>query len=49
MADPIDLFGAMPPPELRKAQAEAQKALEYYVEAANLVAAIQHLLQKDGK
>jgi hypothetical protein len=48
-ANPLDLFGAMPPAELKKAQAEAYKALESYVEAANLVAAIQQELQKGSK
>ena len=43
-ADPLDLFGAMPPQELRNAQKEAKRALEYYVGAANLLAAIQERL-----
>lgn len=43
-ADPLDLFGALPPQELRKAQEEARKALAGYVEAANLIAAIQERL-----
>lgn len=45
-ADPLDFFGAMPPQELRKAQAEAQKALALYVEAANMVAAIQKCMKE---
>lgn len=47
--DPLEFFGAMPPPELRKAQIAAQKALGSYVEAANLVAAIQQRLQEESK
>jgi hypothetical protein len=43
-ADPLTLFGAMPPKELRQAQKEAQKALAAYVEAANLIVAIQQSL-----
>jgi len=39
--DPLDLFGAMPPTELRKAQKEAKQVLEGYVEAANLIVALQ--------
>ncbi|KAL9186734.1 hypothetical protein ACHAXT_005972 [Thalassiosira profunda] len=34
-ADPLSLFG-VPPPALRAAQADARRALAYYVEAANL-------------
>lgn len=48
-ADPLDLFGAMPPQELRKAQEEARKALAGYVEAANLIAAIQERLPATAK
>jgi hypothetical protein len=43
-ADPLTLFGAMPPKELRQAQKEAQKALAAYVAAANLLVAIQQSL-----
>jgi hypothetical protein len=43
-ADPLTLFGAMPPKELRQAQKEAVKALAAYVEAANLLVAIQQSL-----
>jgi len=35
-ADPLDLFGAFPPRELKAAQQEAKRALESYVRAANL-------------
>lgn len=48
-ADPLDFFGAMPPQELRKAQAEAQKALALYVEAANMLAAIQKCMQDNKR
>jgi len=43
--DPIDLFGGLPPPALRKAQAEARKALEAYVEAANCAAVILRIAE----
>jgi hypothetical protein len=42
-ADPLLLFGGgLPPRELLVAQKEAKEALAKYVEAANLIAAIQH-------
>jgi hypothetical protein len=44
-ADPLLLFGGgLPPRELMVAQSQAKEALAMYVEAANLVAAIQHEL-----
>jgi hypothetical protein len=44
-ADPLLLFGGgLPPRELIVAQNQAKEALAMYVEAANLVAAIQHEL-----
>ena len=44
-ADPLLLFGGgLPPRELIVAQSQAKEALAMYVEAANLVAAIQHEL-----
>ncbi|CAB9526377.1 expressed unknown protein [Seminavis robusta] len=45
-ADPLVFFGAMPPKELRRAQQEAQNALARYVEAANLIVAIQQSMQQ---
>jgi hypothetical protein len=42
-ADPLLLFGGgLPPRDLLVAQKEAKEALAKYVEAANLIAAIQH-------
>ena len=45
-ADPLDLFGALPPRDLRTAQKEARKALAAYIEAANLAAAILSVTKK---
>mmetsp|Transcript_14152 Transcript_14152/g.29107 ORF Transcript_14152/g.29107 Transcript_14152/m.29107 type:complete len:237 (-) Transcript_14152:107-817(-) len=47
-ADPIDLFGGLPPPALRSAQRKARKALMLYVEAACLAAEIMKLTQAEG-
>lgn len=58
-ANPLDLFGGLPPPSLRAAQVQAREALVKYVEAANVAAEIirltnevelrQRQLQKDGE
>jgi hypothetical protein len=42
-ANPLDLFGGLPPPSLRVAQIEAREALAKYVEAANYAAEIIRL------
>ena len=42
--DPLQLFGGLPPPALRAAQAEARAALASYVEAANLANEILRLV-----
>lgn len=42
-ANPLDLFGGLPPPSLRAAQIEAREALAKYVEAANYAAEIIRL------
>ena len=42
--DPLHLFGGLPPPALRAAQAEARAALASYVEAANLANEILRLV-----
>ena len=39
-ADPIELFGALTPRDLKGAQQDAKRALAAYVEAANLAVAI---------
>ena len=39
-ANPLDLFGGLPPPSLRAAQDKAREALVKYVEAANVAAEI---------
>ena len=39
-ANPLDLFGGLPPPSLRAAQVKAREALVKYVEAANVAAEI---------
>lgn len=39
-ANPLDLFGGLPPPSLRAAQAKAKEALASYVDAANFAAEI---------
>mmetsp|Transcript_41633 Transcript_41633/g.47309 ORF Transcript_41633/g.47309 Transcript_41633/m.47309 type:complete len:199 (-) Transcript_41633:104-700(-) len=46
-ANPIDLFGAFPPRDLRKAQKEAQNALEYYINTANLATAILKVMNNN--
>lgn len=43
--DPIELFG-LPTRELRKAQEEARRAVALYVEAANLVLALQQAMKE---
>ena len=43
-ADPLDLFGGLPPKELRKAKEEAEKMLASYVQAANILVALQGAL-----
>jgi hypothetical protein len=47
-ANPLELFGAMPPRELYKAQEQAKQALQAYVAAANLIVAIQQELRIDN-
>lgn len=48
-ADPIELFGALAPRDLKLAQEGAKKALAAYVEAANLAVAILNATRKDSK
>ncbi len=45
--DPIELFGAFPPRELKLAQKKARESLEYYVDAANKAAEILRLIQNN--
>jgi len=45
-ADPIDLFGGLPPPSLRVAQVKAREALASYVEAANRAAEILKMINE---
>jgi hypothetical protein len=44
-ANPIELFGALPPRDLRVAQTNAKAALDAYIEAANLAVAILKLVE----
>ena len=44
-SDPIDLFGAFPPPALKEAQRRARRALDGYIAAANAAALILHQVQ----
>eukprot|EP00592_Proboscia_alata_P008022 CAMPEP_0194357310 /NCGR_PEP_ID=MMETSP0174-20130528/4808_1 /TAXON_ID=216777 /ORGANISM="Proboscia alata, Strain PI-D3" /LENGTH=228 /DNA_ID=CAMNT_0039127269 /DNA_START=13 /DNA_END=699 /DNA_ORIENTATION=+ len=46
-ANPIDLFGAMPPVPLKVAQANAKDALRNYVDAANLVSAMTQIMNRE--
>jgi len=48
-ANPIDLFGAFPPRDLRSAQKNAKKALQAYVDAANAAASLLALLNETKK
>lgn len=43
--DPIDLFGALPPKELKLAQNDAKKVIELYIDAANQAVEILKLLE----
>jgi hypothetical protein len=47
--DPIELFGALTPRDLKGAQQDAKKALEAYVQAANLAVAILRLTDSKKK
>jgi len=48
--DPIDMFGALPPPALRLAQIKSRESLISYIEAANLAVAILRITgAKDKK
>ena len=48
-ANPLDLFGGLPPPSLRAAQVQAREALAKYVEAANVAAEIIRLTNEAEK
>jgi hypothetical protein len=48
-ANPLDLFGGLPPPPLRAAQVQAREALVRYVEAANVAAEIIRLTNEAEK
>ena len=48
-ANPLDLFGGLPPPSLRAAQVQAREALVKYVEAANVAAEIIRLTNEAEK
>ena len=48
-ANPLDLFGGLPPPSLRAAQVKAREALVKYVEAANVAAEIIRLTNEAEK
>ena len=41
--DPIQLFG-IPPPALRVAQTHSRLSLAYYIEAANLIQRMNHIM-----
>lgn len=45
-ANPIELFGALPPRDLRQAQSNANDALQAYIDAANFAVSILTLTQK---
>ncbi|KAI2498207.1 hypothetical protein MHU86_16289 [Fragilaria crotonensis] len=49
VANPIELFGALPPRDLREAQVNANAALQAYIDAANFAAAILKLVGNDKK
>ena len=44
--DPLQLFGGFPPRDLQVAQAKARIALKMYIEAANLIAEIQLMMNE---
>uniref|UniRef100_A0A7S3V7H9 Vacuolar ATPase assembly protein VMA22 n=1 Tax=Chaetoceros debilis TaxID=122233 RepID=A0A7S3V7H9_9STRA len=44
--DPIELFGAFPPKELKLAQKKAKDAMKSYIEAANAAAVILKLIEE---
>lgn len=46
MANPIDLFGAFPPRNLRTSQKDAYQALQEYIEAANFAVALLKIMEK---
>lgn len=48
-ADPIELFGALTPRDLKGAQQDAKRALAAYVEAANLAVAILSVTETNSK
>lgn len=48
-ANPLDLFGGLPPPSLRAAQVKAREALVKYVEAANVAAEVIRLTNEADK
>jgi hypothetical protein len=48
-ADPIELFGALTPRDLKGAQQDAKSALAAYVEAANLAVAILRVTETNTK
>lgn len=45
-ADPIDLFGAFPPRDLRVAQREAKESIQRYIDAANAARSLLSLLEE---
>jgi hypothetical protein len=47
LLDPLEFFVGLPPRELKNAQQEAKKALDFYVQAANQVAAILSQLPRN--
>lgn len=48
-ANPIELFGALPPRDLREAQVNANAALQAYIDAANFAVAILKLVENETK
>lgn len=48
-ADPIELFGALTPRDLKGAQQDAERALAAYIEAANLAVAILSVTETNTK
>ena len=42
-ANPIDLFGAFPPADLKVAQKNARYSIASYIKAANIAAKILHI------